>query len=892
LHIPVLDMIPSAAGTPKHNHHSIVVLDWPQREQQDIECYCIPSSNLEDHDYIFQDDEEDDIVVKDADENPIEGLDRVRKGGAAATTDTKKTSSTKNRFPSIKWNRFLRTSSKKLKSVAGKDSINDTKPPATEEILKQFISSQDDLDWSAAPMKEKKWQMPKAPIPQLQTTATNEKQIALKSRSSILHPLVEIYIGESRDDIDDSMSVMSSDSCWYDERHGVVELILPNVLYYDEERDDIDTGDENRDDDNFHLLFPSYIEECMESTRGGKEPAPSTRQQASISESGSGDRECCDEREGHDPVHEEEEHDERELGTIRQPEEREPDNEECLRPTNAQITSPSESQADKFDHLVHPEKLSSSAFTPFRDPDRACRRNSVTRYSLDLPSPALSTGSISRPKDEEHTEQASKSHNCNSGDMNKWGNWSKPFCNTHVPVDDDGDGEGLFSRFWKLFELPAFLRRKDETEALSSASSYAADLGDSLSLESLDEWEIAANTIDSTIDSNKNLSSEVGLVGRDAAGDRGIHWWEYESKIGGNVPRPYFDFALADNVTEVEGDGGGDDDDDGAASTEGSCTSATTVMLVETTTNLFECFPNNVLTPDSIDNDMRDDVQMDRPTNDEGIEVEATLLPRVDDEVVAQTTTQTNAKSLFIPTSDAIGSSTVSDAGVTEKNVGNKQNKIEQRDGHTNIIPATTTMDSECRNKIPAVTLSKTTDIIKGTEIATDADRKMAMKNGDIDYESSQRSSHILADPFMAAKEGDLDALQRWGAAHPDHDWKEVDASGNTALYYGCLLGAARNLAIIEYLLKQWPLAQIPPATLQRCKACAVNHSVVQLLEQSDRSEEIALNSRCDQVLVVEIDDIRDVDEEDEEITEMRKWLLYDVPEGEEGSEDYEAEEQ
>mmetsp|Transcript_18946 Transcript_18946/g.35341 ORF Transcript_18946/g.35341 Transcript_18946/m.35341 type:complete len:497 (+) Transcript_18946:2-1492(+) len=133
-------------------------------------------------------------------------------------------------------------------------------------------------------------------------------------------------------------------------------------------------------------------------------------------------------------------------------------------------------------------------------------------------------------------------------------------------------------------------------------------------------------------------------------------------------------------------------------------------------------------------------------------------------------------------------------------------------------------------------------------------------------------------DPWSAAKRGDVDAIQQW-TADKSWDWRQEDEFGNTALFYACHSGAAINITIVKLLLDQWPVDQIPPEVMDRCKLNALNKSVVKMLENPEDAENIIVESVSDLELIEEGDD--------EETLHLRKWLLYDLEEGEEEEGDY-----
>jgi hypothetical protein len=575
-------MIPSSMATSHRDRYSIVVLDYPHREKQDVECFFIPSSNLDDHDYIFQDcDDEGDADNDDGyqDEGMIPA---TRNTILAAPSGVKKTFSTRKLLSRKKWNRIISKVCKQAISKASKPASSSArisgtptmKAPLTEEEVKQYISSQDDLDWSAAPMKNKllNRQISTATLPQHPTTAgaaaaaaaagvgnSNIRKSHPRNRSSILQPLVEIYISDSREDIDDTMSTISTDSCWYDEHQGIVELVLPNVLYYDEGRDDddIDDGDNEDRDDNFHMLFPSYIDECMASTKRGKQPTEQREEPTALTVSkdpSSQDRESNgDQKDNHDPR---QETDHGQLGfesVLLSPEINGTKSNGVLATstsTRSPSTLPISVNADDQHHLKV-SKSTSSVGSRTRDIfKKTSRRNSVTKDSVNQIGSDVSVGttkSCSGPQNEKMSSSKSiKSHNA-GGSLSKTGrNWIKPIIGCHYGRYDDphhdndeDDTATIFSGFWKLFELPAILKRKDQMDTPSTTSSNVADVGDTSSLGSLDDgWEGTDDNHKNTTvnDQSKTASAAVeGLLGK-IMGGVAATWWELTSKyLGKNV---------------------------------------------------------------------------------------------------------------------------------------------------------------------------------------------------------------------------------------------------------------------------------------------------------------------------------------------------------------------
>ncbi|OEU19020.1 hypothetical protein FRACYDRAFT_237314 [Fragilariopsis cylindrus CCMP1102] len=251
------------------DRYSVVVLDWPKREtNNDIECYCIPSTSLEDHAY----------YNCNINEDPSSEEKERREADSPS---------------SPYWKRLL-----------------------TRNTNKKQHNSQDDVDWSATGDQ---------PIPWRQAYDNNNNNnnknnnnnnsnnsnnnnsnnyknnsnnykyginTKTKKRSNIINDLVQVVVEESREDIDDAMSTLSYDSCWYYENKAMVELMLPNVLFcadynnnnnnnnnissnHEDEYHDVYNDEDRRDDggnnDSWQLLFPSYAENVNEETTTEKE---------------------------------------------------------------------------------------------------------------------------------------------------------------------------------------------------------------------------------------------------------------------------------------------------------------------------------------------------------------------------------------------------------------------------------------------------------------------------------------------------------------------------------------------------------------------------------------------------------------------------------------------
>jgi hypothetical protein len=275
------------------DRYSLVVLDWPKREtNNDIECYCIPSTSLEDHAY-YNCNINEDPLSEEADSPSSHYCKRL------LTINTSKKQhkwrrrdigdvSNKNNNNN---NNNNKTSNRNKSSTYSKRRKNQQQQRSpTEEEIKKYVSSQDDVDWSANGDK---------PIPWRQAYDNNNSNnyeyginTKTKKRSNIINDLVQVVVEESREDIDDDMSTLSYDSCWYYENQAMVELMLPNVLFcadynnnsnnnnnissnHEDEYHDVYNDEDRRDDgginDSWQLLFPSYVENVNEEITTEKE---------------------------------------------------------------------------------------------------------------------------------------------------------------------------------------------------------------------------------------------------------------------------------------------------------------------------------------------------------------------------------------------------------------------------------------------------------------------------------------------------------------------------------------------------------------------------------------------------------------------------------------------
>jgi hypothetical protein len=221
-----------------NNHddrYSVVVLDWPKREtNNDIECYCIPSSSLEDHAYyncnINEDPLSEEKERREADSpsspywkrlltrNTDKRQHKWRRRDIGDVSNNSKNNKTRNMNKSSTYSK-IRKRQQQQRSP-------------TEEEMKIYISSQDDIDWSATGDQPDPWRQAYGNI---NNNDNNNDKYGMhkktKKRSNIINDLVQVVVEESREDIDDNMSTLSYDSCWYHENQAMVELMLPNVLF-------------------------------------------------------------------------------------------------------------------------------------------------------------------------------------------------------------------------------------------------------------------------------------------------------------------------------------------------------------------------------------------------------------------------------------------------------------------------------------------------------------------------------------------------------------------------------------------------------------------------------------------------------------------------------------
>jgi hypothetical protein len=138
-----------------NNHddrYSVVVLDWPKREtNNDIECYCIPSTSLEDHAYFNC----------NMNEDPLSEEKERREADSTSSPYCKRLLTRNANKKQHKWRR------RDIGDVSNNNNNNDTsnmnksssynkrrknqqqQRSPTEEEIKKYVSSKDDVDWSA-----------------------------------------------------------------------------------------------------------------------------------------------------------------------------------------------------------------------------------------------------------------------------------------------------------------------------------------------------------------------------------------------------------------------------------------------------------------------------------------------------------------------------------------------------------------------------------------------------------------------------------------------------------------------------------------------------------------------------------------------------------------------
>lgn len=107
----------------------------------------------------------------------------------------------------------------------------------------------------------------------------------------------------------------------------------------------------------------------------------------------------------------------------------------------------------------------------------------------------------------------------------------------------------------------------------------------------------------------------------------------------------------------------------------------------------------------------------------------------------------------------------------------------------------------------------------------------------------------VLDSPWLAAKRGDLMALQRFESIG-QVDWMEKDKRGCPPLYYACRSGAANDMEAVRFLLQIWPTLDIPADVAERCKKNALDMTVVRLLESADNPDMDVRQIELDEISV------------------------------------------
>jgi hypothetical protein len=182
--------------------------------------------------------------------------------------------------------------------------------------------------------------------------------------------------------------------------------------------------------------------------------------------------------------------------------------------------------------------------------------------------------------------------------------------------------------------------------------------------------------------------------------------------------------------------------------------------------------------------------------------------------------------------------------------------------------------DDESLSSAPAAVFEDAAeDEIEVVSLSPKSNTEQEVKN---DYVTTE----IKDDPWMAAKRGDIHAIQKW-TEDKTYDWSQKDNFGNTALFYACHSGAAVNITIVKLLLDQWPVEQIPHDVLDRCKTNALNRSVVKMLEHPEKADEL-ISFVFRNYLEASKETV-----DDDESYHLTKWLLYDLAEGDEEEGDY-----
>ena len=980
----------------EHDRYSVVVLDWPKKEKEDIECYCIPSTKLDGYINPYHDDSrEDDVdnVVDDVipeDRSIVVDNNNVKTQSKVTFKTTKKQPQTEGKGNRRGWNPLSWPRNGKRKQMTkgraggrptsaigqGKNNTSrrnmmprnrsfrrlSQRKLLTEEDLMKYVSSNDDLDWS------------------------DDDDIhpnPVHHPSSIVQSLVEIYIDEdTKEEVDDSISAMSNDTCWQDESQGVVELILPNVLFCD------DRDNESTDNNSWKILFPSYVQECIENERDELE-------ECEMRETGEVEDERRHQEEGElrvdssplqpmrtisrlsikekqnsviDPLEagHESEHPVQEIQDIQNSDEdmstlsgygtvghegnnehitvseivtadegRELSNlEDIINKQEEEVKAKAETTNEKEKIMEREECLEDSTEAVEFERARAQSEELIQQIKKSMEGKAQSDEvsedtciekSLEEKSQSEKTmQETTKSLEEEIDEMTL----SNEDRSIESHMESHGPPQSKVLRKTRSPKRSRTLSRSPRGKLLHnhlkrSCTSPSVPSRSTLQLPELGHHSKPTIEQQPTIPSapppgffrtkRRNSVTKHSVHHSPVAPSRGLEEIDVRSDsscssmlttpsvlcsapptpqpllppAGYLIPQlrtapssyPLYVPHMAGLGESTNIDSGKSIDSNSAervpsvASTAGSFHERDLPLDTNTVENntrgVFGGLWKRVLEIPSIISRRRlgqSEEEKEEHSEEESMEGSAIA----DDGVNSMSWAGMSLDSLAAWTDYQD-----SDDSTKWWEVGSEL--LLERSPCVNTLSGTEDLVENGNESIAGSCASSTTVYEDAVDRATDEEIFSTPKS---QYDSKeQKTPHGFEDdPWLAAKRGDIDAIQQWVADKKDWDWSQVDDFGNTALFYACHSGAAMNIAIVKVMLDQWPVDQIPEDVMDRCKLNAINRSVVKMLENPDSAEDIIVAALSDLVLNEHGDD--------EESLHLRKWLLYDLEEGEEDETD------
>jgi hypothetical protein len=719
----------------------------------------------------------------------------------------------------------------------------------TKKESSKYISSQDELDWSTDDNI-----IPANTIPKSQSTIYN-----------ILQPLVQIYVEDEKEEVDDSISVMSPDTCWQDESQGVVELVLPNVLFCDN-RDDKEKSDVV---DNWNILFPSYIQECQEN--------------------------CRDHREAMAMVN----NADTELGTEDNLEEGPPveldDDTSVSSGGWEDAITETESESEKI-NSTQEENLPE----PIHDRPPIEENNQASLKTVTTLEEGHATHEVQNSEQEKgDIEVQIKVPPPPPPDL-----VLLPLVEQSVPDLQPAPSVVLPAAQMLRASttptpqrqlLPYFLNKSSTTPISPKRHVSSCDqnpLGGTLSMRGGLYPTANANSVDnSTMETTLCDVKEIDVLSDSSQSSNLTNPSMFSTATWSPPPSPpknYFrsqrrGFLLQQPISSAVSGMGGESSTSltKELNSVGSILSKAETQVAETSkedtpidtnvqTGLFGGFFKRILDVPSLLFRRKDTTQIEERVSKNSYDSDAVAN-------AAASWASASLRSLggFSAFEDCEEGSKWWDIGSTLL--------IDQVSCSVTdpIISSVNSVDDEANNDM--VTCDSQTTVFEDANEDEDDCRIMPSPVSEENSHGSDTREKIHEtdttlddDPWCAAKRGDVDAIQKW-TIDKAHDWSQKDAFGNTALFYACHSGAAIDITIVKQLLDQWPVDQIPADVLDRCKLNAINTSVIQMLKNPADAEKIAFSVMSDA-------GHRDppIWKDDDESLHLSKWLLYDVEEGDE----------